>query len=123
MKQRKTEAQVLLALHLAELGIETVAEYHFWELRDWRLDLYAPAIRIGFEIHGGQFKGGHRTGFWGKKEYQRRRALGTQKTTPQEDEYTKLNAATMDGIRVLQFTNEQVLDGRAKKFIEEHLCA
>ena len=113
-----TEEQILLGEHhLKELGVEQVLyEHYFCDNRDWRLDIYLPEHRIGIEIHGGQFTGGHRRGFWSKKEGARRRKLGL-KETPQEDEYDKLNHAQMDWIRTLQFTNEQVRDGRAKEFL------
>lgn len=113
-----SDEQILLGEHhLKELGVETIVyEYQFCDERDWRLDIFLPEHRLGIEIHGGQFTGGHRRGAWGKKEGARRRKLGI-KETPQEEEYNKLNMAQMDGIRVFQFSNEQVNDGRAKEFL------
>jgi hypothetical protein len=115
-----SEAQVLLAIHLKELGITPTYEHKFCE-RDWRFDVCWPEQRLAWEISGGQYSGGHRTGFWSKKEAMRRKASGLV-DTPQEEEYLKLNTALMLGWRVMQFTNQQVLDGRAKQFIKEHLA-
>ena len=128
MIQRKlSKMQILLGVHLQELGIAEdeilfehklfVADFGKESIRNWRFDVYLPELRLGIEIHGGQFSGGHRRGYWGKNEYARRKALGTQKHTPQEDEYDKLNHAQMNGIRVFQFSNEQVSTGRAKDFL------
>jgi very-short-patch-repair endonuclease len=114
-----TYAQWLLATHLKELGVATDYEFHLKE-RAWRFDLVLPEQRILVEIHGGQFSGGHRRGFWSKKVKAQRAAKGLLET-PQEDEYLKLCTAAMEGYRVLQFSNEQVNDCRAKQFIKGHL--
>jgi hypothetical protein len=113
------QQQILLGIHLSELGISYQYEVPFCSGRDWRIDVFLPDWRIGIEIHGGQHTGGHRRGYWGKKERQCREAKGWMET-PQEDEYLKLSIATMQGIRILQFSNEQVNDGRAKAFISEY---
>ena len=99
---KQTDEQILLAIHLKELGIITVPEHRFCD-RQWRLDLYAPNERLGFEISGGNWTGGHRRG------------------AKQEDEYDKINTAQLCGIRVMQFTNAQVSDGRAKNFVASFL--
>lgn len=114
-----TKQQILLGIHLDELALRFQREFKFCE-RDWRFDILLPDYRIAIEIHGGQFSGGHRRGWWSKKEALRRAAKGST-TTPQEDEYDKLNRATMEGYRVLQFTNGQVDSGRAKQAIAEYL--
>lgn len=91
-----TQAQLLLGIHLKELRIPFEREYKFCE-RDWRFDLVLlPDYRIAIEISGGNWTGGHRRG------------------KAQEDEYDKLNHAAMDGWRVLQYTNAQVLHGQAR---------
>ena len=119
-KERKfSEMQILLGIHLRELGFLPAYEHKFCE-RDWRFDVALPEQRLAFEINGGQFTGGHRRGFWSKIEAVRRKRAGLLET-PQEDEYDKLNTATFAGWRVLQFTNEQVNDGRAKAFIASQL--
>lgn len=99
---KQTDAQVLLAIHLRELGVHTQPEYLFCD-RNWRFDLYSMAHNLAFEANGGKWHGGHRRG----------KAI--------EDENDKLNTATMLGYRVLQFTNEQILDGRAKAWLKEWL--
>ena len=99
-KQYKlTQAQTLLLIHLKELKLEAVPEYRFHETRKWRFDVYIPAARIGIELDGGIFTGGHRRG------------------TAIELDHEKSNQAQMMGIRVLRFTNRQVLNGVAREFI------
>ena len=98
----ETVAQRLLKIHLDELGITTEFEYKFCD-RDWRFDLVDHENHTAFEISGGNWSGGHRRG---KK---------------QEDEYDKINTAQLLGWRVMQFTNAQVLDGRAKAFLQSNL--
>jgi len=108
-KLKLSSMQVLLGIHAKELGLEPEYERPVCEDREWRFDVCFPAIRLACEIHGGQYTGGHRRG---------KKALRGRAETPQEDEYLKLSTATMLGWRVLQFTNEQVADGRAKTFIK-----
>lgn len=118
-KRKLSEAQILLRDHiLPELGVEEeiLTEFGFADGRDWRLDVYVPDLRLAIEVHGGQFTGGHRRGYWSAQEARRRKIAG-KVDSPQEDEYNKLNSALMDGYRVLQFSNEQVKDGRAKAFL------
>ena len=100
---KQTEAQVLLAIHLSELGIQTVAEYRFDPERQWRFDLCDLEQRLAFEVDGGMFRGGHRRG----------EAL--------EDDYEKQNCAILQGWRILRFTNRDVLSGKAKEFIAKYL--
>jgi len=38
-----------------------------------------------------------------------------------EDDYERQNSAIMDGWRLFRFTNDQVLDGRAIRWLEEAL--
>lgn len=94
-----TEAQTLLQVHLAELGIETVPELRFAPPRRWRFDLACERLRIAFECDGGQFKGGHRRG----------KALMA--------DYEKQNVAALLGWKLLRFTNSFILDGSAKVFL------
>lgn len=97
-----TNSQRLLGIHLDELGVNFQREVKFCD-RDWRFDLLLPDYRIAVEISGGNFTGGHR------------------RFKAQEDEYDKLNQATIEGYRVLQFTNDQVDCGHAKQVIAEYL--
>ena len=95
-----TEAQELLRIHLKELGVETVPEYRFHPERRWRFDLASLEHRIGFECNG-HFAGKHGTGW--------------------SEESEKLNTAQMMGWRVLSFHNRDVLKGKAKAWLKEHL--
>lgn len=97
-----TNSQRLLGIHLDELGVNFEREHKFCE-RDWRIDIAIHDYRIAIEISGGNWHGGHR------------------RFKAQEDEYDKLNRATMDGWRVLQFTNDQVDCGHAKQVVAEYL--
>jgi very-short-patch-repair endonuclease len=99
---KQTPAEILLGIHLAELRIFASADYKFCE-RDWRFDWANRDLKLAFECNGGKWSGGHRRG------------------ERIEDENDKINTAILLGWKVLQFTNEQVLDGRAKAFLQEHL--
>lgn len=94
-----TEAQTLLQVHLAELGIETVPEFRFYPPRFWRFDLACERLKCAFECDGGAFHGGHKRG----------KAL--------MDDYEKQNTAQLLGWKILRFTNDFILDGRAKEFL------
>lgn len=96
-----TKQQILLGIHLDELGVRFQREFKFCE-RDWRLDIVLPDYSVAIEISGGNWSGGHRRG------------------KAQEDEYNKLNLASMEGYRVLQFTNYQVECGHAKAFLKSY---
>ena len=95
-----TVAQTLLATHLAEIGIATIPEFQFWKDRRFRFDLYAPLLwgGTGFEVNG-HFNGIHGRGWSGDAE--------------------KANLAQMMGMRVLVFTNRQVMNGEAIAFVKE----
>jgi len=97
-----TKQQILLGIHLDELGVRFQREFKFCE-RDWRFDIILLDYRIGIEISGGNFSGGHR------------------RFKAQEDEYNKLNTATVTGWKVLQFTNYQVECGHARAFLKHWL--
>lgn len=101
---KRTEAQILLGIHLAELGIETIAEYRFDTERLFRFDLADPERKLGFEVDGGMFRGGHKRGV----------AL--------EADYAKQNLAQLQGWKILRFTNREVLTGKAKDFLKARLC-
>jgi|SRR5215472_12357123 len=103
MKRKVTQAQILLALHIGELAYSSVYEYKFLPDRDFRFDVYCEELRMGFECSGGRWKKGHRS------------------ARDIESAYEKMNLAQLAGYRVIEFTNEQVLTGRAKAFLAEHL--
>lgn len=102
--KKQTVAQVLLGKHIAELGLEVMAEYRFSDSRRWRFDLFLPAVRVGIEVDGGMFSGGHT------------RSIGLEK------DYEKSNMAQVLGLKIMRFTNRQVLDGSAKIFLRDWLC-
>lgn len=101
--KKLTEAQELLRTHLGELGYECVPEWQFCDERRWRFDLFCHSLGIGFECDGGKWHGGHRRG----------KAL--------EADYEKQNKAQMLGFRLLRFTNQQILDGRALAWLKDNL--
>ena len=100
---RVTEAQLCLYGHLRELGHEPSLEVKVCADREWRFDKALPYSRLAFECNGGQWHGGHRRG---KKV---------------DDEYDKLNRAQMEGWRVIQFSNEAIIRGDDKPFLEKYL--
>jgi hypothetical protein len=111
----KNPAHILLEKHLDELGLSFTAEYRFAHpKRNWRFDyvvgphgLILPDDRakaLAIEIEGAIWNRGRHT-----------RGKGYQ------GDLDKYNHATMMGYRVLRFSTEDVLRGRAKVFLQEHL--
>jgi len=101
--KRETDVQLVLDAHLTELRLHFVREYQFCRDRKWRFD-YAVRDSLAIEIEGGAWSKGRHTrgkGFIADME--------------------KYNTATMMGWRVLRFTPEQILTGKAKQFIAEWL--
>lgn len=103
MGERK-EAEILLKVHLQELGFKDIEEqYRFAPPRRFTFDLAIPDMRLAFECDGGQFTGGHR----------RSEALAK--------DYEKQNLAQLQGWRILRFVNRDILNGTAKEFLEDNL--
>lgn len=108
-KPKLTVAQILLRKHLQELthGHRSYAliltEYKFAPNRRFRFDLYIPMLRCGIEVDGGRWKRGHRS----------------SRDTDMHNE--KYNLAQLLGYKILTFTNEQVLTGKAKDLLREYL--
>jgi very-short-patch-repair endonuclease len=103
---KRTQAQLLLAKHLKELDFAFIEfEYQFCPERKWRADIAAiyNANTYLFEADGGRFHGGHRRG----------KAL--------EADYERQNWATLNGYKLLRFTNEQILTGEALEFLRKEL--
>ena len=96
--------QVLLGIHLRELGMKPIFELHVPQDSGWRFDVACHFERILFEISGGNWSGGHRRG------------------AKQEDEYNKINTAQMLDWKVMQFTNRQVESGEAQAYVKEWLA-
>ena len=99
-RARLSEAQMLLQVHLAELRIETVPEFPFCHGRKFRFDLAAVDHPWAFEVNG-HFQGKHGSGWSNDAE--------------------KMNLAQAMGWKVFVFHNNDVLTGKAKAFIQEHL--
>lgn len=102
----KNEAGILFEKHLKELGLDCSKEHRFHDTRLWRFDFLILAYRIAIEIEGAIWSRGRHT-----------RGKGYQA------DLDKYNHATMMGYRVLRFSTEDVLRGRAKAFLQEHLHA
>jgi len=111
-----SEAQVLLSDHLKELGFGAMSfEYQFCHNRKWKADIAAtrlvtptpPAVSYWeyflFECDGGMFHGGHKRGEALEKDYERQ------------------NYAIAKGYKLFRFTNRQILNGLAKKWLAENL--
>jgi hypothetical protein len=88
---KQTPMQVLLGMHLRELGIITMPEY---VLREAAAGSAAPE-HIGFEISGSNWTGKYRRG---------RRKMNIE-----------IESSAAMGIRVFQFTTPQVCSGEAKR--------
>ena len=91
----------LLAEQFRVEGIEFVREYKFLEDRKFRADFSIPSIRCLIEIQGGIYmdKSGHKSISGLKRDYE------------------KSNLAQLAGWRYLQFTADDVEDGKAVDMI------
>lgn len=106
-KSTKSVAEILLATHLDELGLQYRREWRFYHPRRWRFDFvlgdfvgqYWEPNHIAIEIDG-YFKGRHGAG-WGSDN-------------------DKQNHGTMLGWRILRFSTNDVMRGRAKEFLRSH---
>jgi very-short-patch-repair endonuclease len=103
-------ASMLLAAHLTQLGLLYEREYKFHPLRKWRADFRVTnKLKNGqmvlIEIEGGVFMRGRHV-----------RPVGYQR------DLDKYNAAAMAGYTVLRFSTQDVERGRARAFLQEHLC-
>ena len=97
-----TQEQILLQIHLNELGIKTIPEYRFDPERRFRFDLANPDLKMAFECNG-TWNGLHGSRWSGS-------------------DMEKLNLAQAQGWTVFVFANEDVLSGKAKAFLQEHIC-
>lgn len=102
-------AHILFEKHLRELGLKFEREFRFHPERKWRLDYsvlprneYAHAVAV--EIEGAIWTNGRHT-----------RGKGYQA------DLDKYNAATAMGYQVYRFSTNDVLHGRAKAFLAEHV--
>ncbi len=99
-----SNGELLMNIHLNELGVHFKREYQFHPERKWRLDFYVPLYNVGIEVEGGIHVGGRHT-----------RGKGY------ESDCEKYNAAVLMGIRLLRFTTGMVMDGRAIEAVKEAL--
>ena len=98
-----SQYELLLALHLKELGLEFVQEYRFCSNRKFRADFFVPDNLL-IEINGGVWTSGRHN-----------RGQGYI------NDLEKINLAQSLGFVVLQFTTDQVSDGNAKEYIKNYL--
>lgn len=102
-------AHCLFKKHLTEIGCSWTEESLFHPERKWRWDFVifpgaAHTARFAVEIQGQIWhKGGHTSG------------KGMQR------DMDKRNAGVMLGWRILTFSTDDILRGRAKAFLAEHL--
>src|SRR5580765_1335368 len=98
------EANVLLEIHLNELGLAFIREYKFHPDRKWRFDfmLYMHN-KIAIEIEGAVWTQGRHT-----------RGSGYTK------DLEKYREAAALGWKVFRFSTQEVLNGTAREFIKKH---
>lgn len=98
-------AEELLAAHLTELGIEYERQFGYAAGRRLRADFAVPAQMLLIEVVGG---------VWGNSGAHGR-VQGILR------DIQRLNAATLNGYRMLRFLPQQVESGEAKAYIREVL--
>jgi len=103
------EANILLEIHLEELGLGFVQEFQFHPKRKWRFDYLVqqgysndPA-HVAVEIEGAVWTQGRHT-----------RGSGYSK------DLEKYREAAAMGYRVYRFSTSEILDGTAREFLKEH---
>ena len=110
MKAEKNPAHILLAKHLQELGLHFEQEVLFHPVRKWRWDFIIRGDehggRLAIEIQGGFYRG----------------VGGHNSISGMQRDMDKRNAGVMLGWRVLTFSSADVLRGRARAFLKEHLA-
>jgi very-short-patch-repair endonuclease len=100
------KANILLEIHLNELGLKFMREHKFHPKRRWRFDyiIFNPRMcRTAVEIEGAIWTQGRHT-----------RGSGYTK------DLEKYREAAVLGWRVLRFSTQEVLNGTARAFIKEH---
>lgn len=92
-----SELERTLAFHMrAERITGWVQEYEFCPTRAYRFDFAFPALMLAIECEGGTKGNGRHN-----------RAAGF------EEDCHKYNQAVVEGWRVLRFTSDMIMDGRA----------
>jgi len=107
---KQNEANILLEKHLLEIGLTFEREYRFHPTRKWRADYRLLNVLLNgqmvlIEIEGGFYRGvgGHNS------------INGLQR------DIDKNNHALACGYLPFRFSTADVLRGRAKAFLAEHL--
>lgn len=96
------ESEDLLALQLAEAGIQAAPEFRFHQTRRWRFDFAIEGAKLAIEIDGGNWApGGGRHGGDPDRE--------------------KIAEAAIAGWRVIRASPKQVRDGTAIGWVEAAL--
>jgi very-short-patch-repair endonuclease len=97
----RSPGEALLQIHLGEIPNTTwTPEYQFHSDRKWRFDFAELDLRIAIEVEGGIYSGGRHV-----------KGKGFQA------DMDKLNEATRLGWRVLRFSTEDVMSGKAKDMV------
>jgi very-short-patch-repair endonuclease len=95
-----------LLFQLRAEGLPTPeTQVRFDDTRRWRFDFAWPSARLAVEVNGGEWSQGRHN-----------RAAGMR------GDYEKINTATIQGWRVLQFAGSQVTDGSAVLVIRAALA-
>lgn len=111
----KSNGQILLGIHLVELGLKFQTEFRFNPNRRWKADFYLPDYRVLLECEGatGYFtnpKGGVTLG----GRHSKQKGL--------EADCIKYNTAQMQGYKLIRFSSKQIGRGIAKEFLKYWLC-
>jgi len=105
MKRKEPISHTLLRKHLDELCLRYATEMRFHPTRKWRWDFVLSGYyKIAIEIMGSTWASGRHT-----------RGRGYQSDCDKANEGTRLSW------KILRFTTEDILRGRAKKFLQEFL--
>src|SRR5271165_1733106 len=101
MAKEHGTAKLLLKIHLEEMHVgKVVQEFPFAKGRRFRADLAIPEHGLLFECDG-HFQGKHGVGYG--------------------EGHEKINLAQALGFRCFQFSNRDVLSGKAKAWLAEYL--
>ena len=104
----KSQASILLEIHMKELGLGFIPEFKFHLLRKWRFDYIVQPLPnagelVAVEIEGAVWTLGRHT-----------RGSGYTK------DLEKYREAAALGWRVYRFSTQEVLNGTARAFLQKH---
>ena len=100
MSKKINIGETLLGIHLSELGLAYRTQVPVCMGRRWRWDFFLVDHRIAIEVDG-YFRGKHGSGYG--------------------SDNAKQNHGTMNGMRVLRFSTDDVKTGKAKEFLQQWL--